>query len=206
MPFGLKNATQAFQRLMDTVCQGLEFVFVYIDDILIASKDVVTHKQHLQLLFQRLQEHGLVINVAKCQFGCDTLNFLGHHITCTGIKPLPEKVNAITQFEQPTTVRGLQEFVGMINFYRRFIPAAAQMMLPLFDALAEKTKILVWNQAMSKAFQDSKKALAGATLLAHPCQNVPISLTTDASELAVGAVLQQFVNGVWVPLAFSVKS
>ena len=114
-------------------------------------------------------------------------------------------MDAITRFDQPTTVNGLQEFVGMINFYRRFILAAAQLMLPLFNSLTGKTKTLVWNQAMTKAFQDSKKALVTVILLAHPCQNVPISLTTDASELSVRAALQQFVNGVWVPLAFFSK-
>ena len=202
MPLGLKNAAQAFQRLMDTVCHGLEFAFVYIDDILVASKDIETHKQHLRLLFQRLQQHGLVINVSKCQFGRDSLDFLGHRITPAGIMPLPEKVDAITQLGQPTTVKGLHEFVGMVNFYRRFIPAAAQTMLPLFEALSGKPKTLVWNEDMVKAFHDTKKALADATLLSHPRQDAQTSLTTDASDLAVGAVLQQLVDGVWVPLAF----
>ena len=202
MPFGLKNAAQAFQCLMDTVCQGLEFAFVYIDDILVASKDAVTHKQHLRLLFQRLQEHGLVVNVAKCQFGRSSLDFLGHRITRTGITPLPEKVDAITRFAQPTAVKGLQEFVGMVNFYRRFIPGAAQKMMPLFEALSGKPRNLVWNEVMTKAFQDTKEALAKATLLAHPRQNAQISLTTDTSDLAIGAVLQQSVNGCLVPLAF----
>ena len=205
MPFGLKNAAQAFQRLMDTVCYGLEFAFVYIDDILVASKDIETHKQHLCLLFQRLQEHGLVINVSKCQFGRNSLDFLGHRITRAGIMPLPEKVDAITQLDQPTTVKGLQEFVGMVNFYRRFIPAAAHTMLPLFEALSGKPKTLTWDETMLKAFHDTKKALADATLLSHPHHDAQISLTTDASDLAVGAVLQQFVDGVWIPLAFFSK-
>ena len=151
MPFGLKNAAQAFQRLMDTVCQGLEFTFVYVDDILVASRDVKAHEQHLRLLFQRLQEYGLVINVSKSQFGRNTIDFLGHHITPTGIMPLPAKVDAITQICQPVTVKGLQEFVGMVNFYRRFIPAAAQTMLPLFEVLANQPKTgktLNWSEAM----------------------------------------------------------
>ncbi len=78
MPFGLKNAAQSFQRLMDTVCHGLEFVYAYIDDVLVASKNKEGHTQHLRQLFQRFQEYGLVVNVAKCQFGRDTLDFLGH--------------------------------------------------------------------------------------------------------------------------------
>ena len=101
--------------------------------------------------------------------------------------PLPEKVDAITQLGQPTTVKGLHEFVGMVNFYRRFIPAAAQTMLPLFEALSGKPKTLVWNEDMVKAFHDTKKALADATLLSHPRQDAQTSLATDASDLAVGA-------------------
>ena len=116
--------------------------------------------------------------------------------------PLPEKVDAITRFEQPITIKGFQEFVGMVNFYRRFLPGAAQMMIPLFEALTGKPKKLSWNDAMVKAFQGTKKALAEATLLTHPRQDAPTSLTTDASDLAIGAVLQQFIDGTWVPLAF----
>lgn len=205
MPFGLKNAAQAFQRLMDTVCQGLNFAFVYVDDILVASKDSATHKEHLRLLFQRLRDHGLVINISKSQFGRDSIDFLGHHVTPAGIIPLPNKVDAITHFQPPATIKGLQEFVGMANFYRRFIPAAAQVMSPLFEALAGKPKALIWDDARMKAFQDTKKALAEATLLNHPRHNVPISLTSDASNQAVGAVLQQHVNGMWEPLAFFSK-
>ena len=202
MPFGLKNAAQAFQRLMDTVCHGLELTFVYIDDILVASKDVETHKRHLRLLFQRLRQYGLVINVAKCQFGRNSLDFLGHRITCHGTIPLPDKVDAITRMNQPETIKSLQEFVCMINFYRRFIPAAAQTMLPLFEALAGKQKILTWNKSMVEAFKDTKRALAGATLLTHPRHDAPTSLTTDASDYAIGAVL---LNGIMVPLAFFSK-
>ena len=202
MPFGLKNAAQAFQRLMDTVCRELEFAFVYIDDILVASKDVEAHKLHLRRLFERFEEYGLVVNVSKCQFGLDTLDFLGHRITSAGIMPLPEKVDAIIKLAQPTTINGLQEFVGMVNFYRRFIPAAAQTMLPLFEALTGKPKTLVWTDAMVEAFHKTKQALVDATLLTHPRQDAQISLTTDASDLAVGAVLQQFVDDSWVPLAF----
>ena len=205
MPFGLKNAAQTFQRLMDSVCQGLDFAFVYIDDILVASKDPETHKHHLRLLFQCLQEHGLVVNVAKCQFGRTQLDFLGHHISSSGISPLPERVEAITQLQQPATVKELQEFVGMVNFYTRFLPSAAQTMLPLFEALKGKPKTLVWSQAMTTAFNDTKKSLAKTTLLAHPQPDTLTSLTTDASDVAIGAVLQQRINDMWVPLAFFSK-
>ena len=167
MPFGLKNAAQAFQRLMDIVCQGLD-IFVYIDDILEASKNAKAHRRYLRLLFQRLREHGLLINVSKSQFSRDTIDFLGHRITHAGIMPLPPKVDAVAHFSQPSITKGLQEFVGMINFCRRFIPDAAQLMLPLFEAFSTKSKTLVWNDAMVDAFQATKKALEEATLLTHP--------------------------------------
>ena len=205
MPFGLKNAAQVFQRLMDTVCQGLDFTFVYIDDILVASEDEDTHLAHLHQLFQRLKDYGLVVNVSKCKFGVKSLDFLGHHINCDGIVPLPDKVSVITEYPQPETVKALQEFVGMVNFYHRFIPAAAQLMSPLFEALTSQTKTLVWNDTMTQAFDNIKKALAKATLLAHPRHDAPISLTTDASDRAVGAVLQQWTDESWEPLAFFSK-
>eukprot|EP00731_Ephydatia_muelleri_P032551 Em0024g95a len=178
MPFGLKNTAQTFQRLMDTVCQGLDFTFVYIDDMLVASEDEDTNLDHLHQLFQRLKDYGLVVNVSKCKFGVESLDFLGHHINCDGIVPLPDKVSVITGYPQPETVKALQEFVGMVNFYHRFIPAAAQLMSPLFEAFTSQTKTLVWNDTTTQAFDNIKKALAKATLLAHPRHDAPISLTT----------------------------
>ena len=179
---------------MDTVCQGLDFTFVYMDDILVASNNIETHKEHLCLLFQRLQDFGMVIYVSKCQFGRDSIDFLSHCINSSGSFPLPDKVQAISEFNQPVTIKGLQEFVGMVNFYQRFIPAAAQLMSPLFDALEGKPKTLVWNDAMVEAFQDTKRALAEAILLTHPHSDASISLTVDASDHSVGVVLQQFMN------------
>ena len=194
------NAAQAFQRLMGTVYRGLDFTYVYIDDILVASKDTETHKQHLAQLFRRLQEHGLVINVSKCKFGQNSLDFLGHRIISEGIMPLPEKVEAIIRLAQPVTIKGLQEFVGMVNFYKRFLSGAARIMILLFKALTSKPEALHWTEDMKTAFQSTKEALAKATLLIHPHLDVPVSLNTDASDTVVGAVLQQLVNGMWVPL------
>ncbi|PAA57175.1 hypothetical protein BOX15_Mlig016814g2 [Macrostomum lignano] len=116
MPFGLKNAAQAFQRLVDSVCQDLDFVFAYIDDFLVASRSPQQHLEHLRTLFQRLADNGLIINPAKCEFGRSEIDFLGHRISAQGAVPLPAKVDAITRFAPPATVKGLQEFAGMVNF------------------------------------------------------------------------------------------
>jgi hypothetical protein len=202
MPFGLTNAAQAFQRLMDAVAQDLDFIFIYLDDILIFSRSRKAHHDHLRQLLRRLQDHGLVINVDKCHFGQTTIDFLGHRISSHGVVPLPGKVDAIRKFPRPTTLKGLQEFNGMVNFYHRFVPGAARIMRPLYAALTGKPKFLTWTDDMTTAFDAAKEALATATMLNYPCVEAPTALTTDASATAVGAVLEQLVDGVWEPLAF----
>ena len=207
MPFGLKNAAQTFQRLMDTVLQGLTCTFVYLDDILVASSSEQEHLQDIRSVCNRLQDPGLVIKLEKCLFGLKSLAFLGHQISHFGSTPLPSKVKAIEDFPKPSTVKGLQEFLGMINFYHRFISHAASLLLPLHCALQKSTprQVLSWTTEMDNAFTSIKAALSEATMLSHPEPEAHISLTSDASEQAVGAVLEQYVQGVWQPLAFFSK-
>ena len=201
--FGLKNAAQAFQRLMDTVCNGLDFVFVYLDDILVSSTSAEQHMLHLREVFHRLSTHGLVINVSKCQFRATTIDYLGHQITSQGAIPLPAKVEAIRTFARPTTIKGLKQFVGMFNFYHRFVPNAAHIMRPIYDALAGKPMTLKWSDELDEAFTTAKEALAQATMLVHPHADKPTALTVDASGTAVGAVLEQNSDGSdWKPVAF----
>uniref|UniRef100_A0AAQ4Q920 Gypsy retrotransposon integrase-like protein 1 n=1 Tax=Gasterosteus aculeatus aculeatus TaxID=481459 RepID=A0AAQ4Q920_GASAC len=203
MPFGLKNSAQSFQRLMDSVLRDLPFLFVYLDDILVASTSKAQHLSHLRALFERLNQHGLIVNPAKCQFGLSTIDFLGHRVTKDGAVPLPSKVEAVTQFPRPLTVKALQEFLGMVNFYHRFIPRAAQLMQPLHEALKGKpTHAVDWTEGRDKAFVDTKAALARATMLAHPSATASVAITSDASDYAVGAVYEQWVGGAWQPLAF----
>ncbi|KAL1264200.1 hypothetical protein QQF64_004555 [Cirrhinus molitorella] len=203
MPFGLKNAAQTFQRLMDSVLRDLLFLFVYLDDILVASASKSEHLTHLRTLFERLRQHGLIINTTKCQFGFSTIDFLGHRVTKDGAIPLPSKVEAVTQFPRPLTVKSMQEFLGMVNFYHRFIPRAAQLMQPLYEALkGKKPKHTVdWTVDKEKAFTDTKAALANAAMLAHPLPAAPIAITSDASDYAVG-VYEQWAGSAWQPLAF----
>ena len=165
-PFGLKNAAQAFQRLMDKMCQDLTFVFVYLDDILVASKSMEEHRVHLAQLFQRLQDYGLVLNPAKCVFAQPELKFLGHRVSAEGITPAADRVQAIRDFPQPKTVRQLMEFLGMFNFYKRFIPGAAAVLSPLFDATTGTScnttlkKDVEWTIPRIRAFQEAKSRLS----------------------------------------------
>ncbi|KAJ8386951.1 hypothetical protein AAFF_G00161280 [Aldrovandia affinis] len=130
---------------------------------------------------RRETQHGLIVNPAKCQFGVPSIDFLGHHITSAGATPLPLKVKAVLQFPRPTTVKALQEFLGMDK---------------------PPKHIVDWSSEMSGSFSATKEALANATMLAHPVPDAPIALTSDASDRGVGAVLEQQIDGVWKPLAF----
>ena len=207
MPFGLRNAAQTFQRFIDEVTRGLPFVYAYIDDLLIASETPEEHTQHLQLLFARLSKYGVVINPAKCEFGASSLTFLGHIVDENGIRPLPEKVQVINDFPVPDSLRKLREFLGLVNFYRRFIPDCATTTQPLTDLLAckQKNKAIQLDEAALQSFNSVKTALAKATLLSHPKPDAPLCIMVDASDVAVGGVLQQQVDGDWQPIAFFSK-
>ena len=208
MPFGLRNAAQTFQRFIDQVLRDFHFCYVYIDDVLIASTDAEEHKQHLQLVLNHFQEYGVIINPPKCQFGATQLDFLGHRVNSQGICPLPDKVQAIQDFPEPKTQRKLREFLGLVNFYHRFIPHCAHELQPLHKLLTvskHKTKDIQWTDETSKAFAAVKQALIQATLLVHPKPEAATNIMSDASDIAVGAVLQQYINNQWCPVAFFSK-
>lgn len=131
MPFGLKNAAQSFQRFMNQVVRDLEGVFVYIDDILIASRNETEHRAHLRALFSQLSKFGLNIKTSKCVFGVPKLEFLGHEITEEGILPSEKRVEAIMSLPQPTSIHDIQRFIGMVNYYNRFINGLAQLINPI---------------------------------------------------------------------------
>jgi hypothetical protein len=202
MSFGLKNAAQTFQRLMDKLFRHLTFVFVYLDDILIASKDHTEHMQHLRQVFEILQSAGLQINPARCIFSAASLTFLGHNINASGISPMEKHVKALTDFPPPYDLKQLQRFLGLINFYQRFLPGIAGTLQPLTDLLGGNPKTLVWSEGAATAFCAAKAALVAATSLVHPLPGAVISLATDASHKHIGGVLQQLSYGSWRPLAF----
>ena len=205
MPFGLRNAAQTFQRFMDQVLCGLPSVNVYIDDVLIASPTPEQHLKDLRAVFTRLAAHGIVINPSKYLFGATSLTFLGHHINRHGITPLPEKVTAIREFPQPQSKRQLRRFIGLVNFYHRFLPHCAELMLPLHSLLKGKSQSITWTDAATASFHATKDALAKASLLSYPRPDAPACLMTDVSDTAVDAVLQQNVQGTWTPISFSHK-
>lgn len=205
MTFGLRNAGQTFQRFVDEMTRGLDFCYAYLDDFLVFSKTAADHEDHLRQLFTRMKSYGVLINTAKCVFGAPEVTFLGYQISERGTRPLESKVEAISNFPVPKTVRELRRFLGMINFYRRFIPNAAQTQTPLNALLTGSVKgshpVDIKGNSL-QAFEDCKQSLCKAALLAHPDTNAKLGLVTDASDKGIGGVLQQRKDGVWEPLAF----
>lgn len=205
MTFGLRNAGQTFQRFVDEMVRGLDFTYAYLDDFLVFSKTEAEHEVHLQQLFSRMKEYGILINTSKCVFGVNEVTFLGYQISEFGTKPLKSKVQAINDFPPPKTVKELRRFLGMLNFYRRFLPNAAKIQAPLNALLTGSVKAshpIVLSGDTLVAFNQCKESLSNAALLAHPDCEAKLALVTDASDLAMGAVLQQFKEKSWQPLAF----
>ncbi|GFW59646.1 hypothetical protein TNCV_2756551 [Trichonephila clavipes] len=194
MQFGLYNAAATFQRFIDEVLRNLPFVFVFVDDILVAPLNYI--------------------------FGVTSIKFLGFKVSESGIEPLSDRVDCILNFPQPTTLTQLRRFLGLFNFYRRFVPKAAHLLAPLNKFLEgiknfKKSKkvscknlhdSIQWTEEAEQAFNDAKNALADATLLRHPIPGAKLSLWTDASDKAVGGSLMQLCQNNWEPVAFlSVK-
>lgn len=200
MPFGLCNAPQTFQRFMNTVIAGLKGVFVYVDDILLATADMSSHIALLRQVCSRLVNYGLAVSVSKCKFVVSELTFLGHHLNANGIRPLPDRTSSIKDFPQPTNRKSLQRFLGLINYYNRFIPQAAAILSPLYSLL--KPKKICWTLEAGEAFDKAKHLLSDSVSLAFYDPKAPLALATDASDIAVGAVLEQLVDGFWQPLGF----
>ncbi|KAI5755716.1 hypothetical protein M8J77_019166 [Diaphorina citri] len=164
--FGLRIAAQTFQRFMDKVLRGLDFCFPYIDDVLVASETESQHLEHLTIIFERFQQYSLVLNPSKCVFGQPEVKFLGYLISNQGTCPLPNRVKDILDYEQPTTAKGLRQFLGMVNyrmvnyFYRRFISRASDTLATVSDLLTDNIKgniLIQWTPDAIKAFQHCKE-------------------------------------------------
>ena len=205
MPFGLRNSGNTFQRFIDDVIYGLDFCFAYVDDILVASKSLEEHEIHLNILMNRFKTFGLTLHKDKCQIAVPEVQFLGHVINQHGVQPIPNKIHAIASFPKPTNLRGLRRFLGMINYYRRFIPHCAATLRPLNQMLSPKKgkkTSLSWSEEAETAFTDIKTKLADIALLSYPVKDAETAIFVDASQHACGAALQQKINDAWKPLAF----
>ena len=203
MPFGLTNAPAVFQHMMNDIFREHldDFVVIYLDDILIFSKNEGEHEKHVRLVLEKLRERGLYAKLEKCLFHQTEMEFLGFIATTDGLKMDPKKVEAIVSWEVPKTVRDVQCFLGFANFYRIFIKNYSRVAAPL-TRLTCKDK-LEWGPQAEKAFQNLKTAFTKAPILVHHDFAKAFYLETDAYDFALGAVLSQMgIDGKLHPVAF----
>jgi hypothetical protein len=162
IPFGLTNAPATFQSLMNDIFRDMldVCVVVYLDDILVCSKNDEDHEKHVRQVLQRLREHKLYARLSKCTFFTETIQCLGHVIGPDGIKPNPALVKTIVEFPQPRTLMELQSFLGLANYYRKFIKNYSKISLQLTDTLqhASNSRSVIFTDAMIQAFNDLKTA------------------------------------------------
>lgn len=200
MPFSLRNATQTCQRYIDSIFRDLNFVFCYIDDIIIMSQSTEEHLNHLRQVFNRLRRHRLTINVSKCVFIKPEVVFLSYNISQQGYQPTADRVQAIIDYQKSETIIDLRRFLGKINYYRHCLPHAAHLQAPLnayfTDSKTNYKRKILWTPQTERVFEDCKQSIIKLTYTTFPSSSAPLTLTTDASDIAIGAVLEQFEDGV----------
>ena len=224
LSMGLQNSAQSFQRLVDTALKDVPNTFCYLDDILVFNDSEESHLQTLNEVFKRLDKFGLSLNLAKCEFGKSSLNYLGFTVDSSGIRPIEKKVSALKDFPTPSSQKQLLAFLGALNYYRSSLPSLdpvdsqskprtpAEILDPLYKLATceiKKDKFSqIWENStiVKQAFKNAKSLLDQAVTLNFPDPKAPLALTTDASKIALGASLDQFIDGSWKPLGLWSKT
>ena len=197
IPFGLKNDSQSFHRLMDCTFADQPNIFAYLDDNLATTASIEKHLQVLHQVFQLLKDNSLVLNREKCEYLQESISFLGHKVHAGGVELLTVQVDANFNVSPPLNPKELQLFLGTINFYCRFLPAAVCTLCPLIMALKGNLKVLFWTTKMQNTANTILTALVPAVPLCYPLPTIDLSLATDASDSHISGVLQQREAGAW---------
>eukprot|EP00731_Ephydatia_muelleri_P012299 Em0006g1193a len=206
LPFGVASAPALFQRAMDSILQGIAGVICYIDDILVTGKDDAQHLQALEQVLSRLQEAGLTIQKNKCVFMAKSVEYLGHVVDAEGLHTTPEKLKAILEAPAPKDLNQMRSFLGLVNYYARFIPNLSTVLHPL-NRLLRQDVSWEWDELCEEAFQLAKQSLASSRVLVHYDPTMPLKLAGDASEYGVGAVLSHVCpDGSERPVAFASRT
>lgn len=198
VPFGFRNAPAFFQRMMDQILSPFKWknCLVYLDDIIIFSETFEQHLKDVEQVFTKLNDHNIRLNGKKTFLGQTRIKFLGHTITKDGIKPDPSNLIPISNFKTPTSVKMLRSFLGMVSYYRRFIPTFSTEAAPLYELLKKENKF-TWSIDCQKAFESFKQKLTTEPIVAHFKDDCPTRIQTDASIEGIGAVLEQQQDGEW---------
>lgn len=206
LPFGLTNAPAMFMDLMNKVFANEldKFVNAYLDDILVYSKTLEDHLRHLEIVLKRLREEKLYGKLSKCEFAVNKVEYLGHLISDSGVSVDQQKVQAVRDWPRPKNKRDVQSFLGLVNYYRRFISHCSGIAKPLTDLT--KNVPFQWNPAAESAFVELKELLVKAPTLVTFDPKKETIVTSDASKYAIGAVLEQKHDSRFHPVAYASRT
>jgi len=193
MPFGLKNAPATFQRLMNTILKDYinKICVVYLDDVLIFSTSLEEHLQSIKKIFDTLRKWNLKVQFDKCNFLSRETEYLGHILTPEGVKPNPKKIETIKNLNLPGTQKQIKSFLGITGYYRKFVKDYAKVAQPLTKYLKKGMKVNTNDPSYIQAFEKLKRIITESPVLKYPDYKKKFQLVTDASDFAIGAVLQQ---------------
>ena len=210
MPFGISLATAVCNRLITHILEKCNkqftdtpFVSSFVDDIVIHSDNFETHIKHINIVLTELAKSGLTIKKSKCSFSCNSLNLLGFVIGNGKLSPDPAKTVALRNFPEPILKKDMRSFIGLLNFYRRFIPNLASKIAPLTETLCKiAPNVIVWTEKLRKTFTEVKEEFVGVVELHIPLRGASFLLQTDACDNGVAAVLSQNVDNTEFPICF----
>ena len=206
LPYGVSSAPGIFQRVMESVLQGIPGVMVYLDDILVAGEDEEQHLKRLDVVLQRLQNAGLRLKDSKCEFSVASVTYLEYRIDAEGLHPINEKIKGIQDAPEPRNVTELKSYLGLLSYYSRFLPHMSSNLAPL-NQLLHKQAEWAWGDKQKQAFQLSKQLLLSSQTLAHFDPKLDIVLACDASTYGIGAVLShRLADGTEKPVGFASRT
>ena len=206
LPFGVASAPAIFQRAIENILQGIKHVCVYLDDILVTGTTEEDHLHNLDQVLSRLDNAGIRLKRNKCVFMLPAVEYLGHKISAQGLQPTQEKIQAIHEAPAPTNIGQLKSFLGLLNYYCKFLPNLSSTLAPLYRLLSNHAK-WEWGTEEQEAFKKSKDSLRSDCVLVHFDPQKDIVLACDASPYGIGAVLShKLENGKEKPIAFASRT
>ena len=206
LAFGIASAPALWQRAMDQILQGIPYTQCILDDIIVTGEDDDDHLRNLEAVLQRLRDAGMRVNRRKCSFFMSAVEYCGHGVSAQGLHKTPAKIDAIKQAPCPRNVSELRSFLGLVNYYARFLPSLATTLHPL-NSLLQKGVEWRWTDACKTAFNTVKEQIASELVLTHFDANLPVRVASDASPYGLGAVLSHVMpSGEERPVAFASRT
>lgn len=206
LPFGLASAPAIFQKSMEELLAGIEGVVIYLDDVTVTAPNDVLHVERLAKVLNRFRTAGLRLRKDKCEFLKEEIEFLGHLVSKDGIMPNPDKVKAISEMPPPKDLKQIESFLGMVQYYAKFVPQLSALASPL-NQLRKNGVEFSWGAQQQRAFEMIKSRLLQTDRLTHYDPEIPVILATDASDYGLGAVLyHRYNDGDERAIAFASRS